>query len=98
VGLSVVHRRKLSAVKDLPIALVKIDGRRFSGILTNRDSESALRCAVGFAQRRGNRESSHWRRHDSHAEGLRTLGIEYGQGAAFAAPEPLQRIVGGLQG
>jgi EAL domain-containing protein (putative c-di-GMP-specific phosphodiesterase class I)/CheY-like chemotaxis protein len=78
---------KLGLLKDLPVAVAKIDSRFICDILTSKDSESVVRCAVEWGQQTGAVVVATGVDTPAIAHRLRTLGVHYGQGIAFSGTE-----------
>jgi two-component system, probable response regulator PhcQ len=80
---------KLEVLKNLPVALAKIDSRFVCDILTNRQSESLVCSAVEWAQRARVDLVATGIDTPAIAEKLRTLGVHYGQGSVYGTSEPV---------
>jgi EAL domain-containing protein (putative c-di-GMP-specific phosphodiesterase class I)/CheY-like chemotaxis protein len=87
---------KLEVLKNLPIALAKIDSRFVCDILTNPQSESLVRSAVEWAQRSGVDVAATGIDTPAIAERLSGLGVHYGQGNLFGSTEPVGLTLTGL--
>lgn len=87
---------KLAVLKELPVAVAKIDSRFICDILTNKDSEAVVRSAVEWGQRKGSVVVATGVDTAAIAHRLRTLGVGYGQGIAFSATETVGSGLGSL--
>jgi len=87
---------RLGILKDLPVALAKIDSRFVGDILINRDSETLVRSAVQWGQGAGVEIAATGVDTPAIAERLRALGVRYGQGSAFGTAEPIGLTLAGL--
>jgi len=80
---------KLEVLKNLPVALAKIESRFVCDILTNPQSESLVRAAVEWGQRAGVDVAATGIDTPAIAERLRGLGVHYGQGSVYGTSEPV---------
>jgi EAL domain-containing protein (putative c-di-GMP-specific phosphodiesterase class I)/DNA-binding NarL/FixJ family response regulator len=87
---------KLAVLDDLPVAVAKIDSRFVCDILTNRESESLVRCAVDWGQSEGVAIAATGVDTPAIAERLRSLGVRFGQGSAYGTPEPISAALATL--
>jgi EAL domain-containing protein (putative c-di-GMP-specific phosphodiesterase class I)/CheY-like chemotaxis protein len=87
---------KFEVLKNLPVALAKIDSRFVCDILTNQQSESLVRSAVEWGQRAGVAVAATGIDTPAIAERLRFLGVHYGQGSVFGTAEPVGLTLTGL--
>ena len=86
----------LTALKNLQIARVKIDGSFVRDILTNRNSLATVRAIVELAGGLSMDTVAEYVETDAIAREVRRLGVDYAQGYAFSKPEPLQGILESL--
>jgi EAL domain-containing protein (putative c-di-GMP-specific phosphodiesterase class I)/CheY-like chemotaxis protein len=87
---------KLEVLKNLPVALAKIDSRFVCDILTNPQSESLVRSAVEWGQRSGIDVAATGIDTPAIAERLSRLGVHYGQGNVYGTTEPVGLTLTGL--
>ena len=87
---------QLASLTSLPVTVAKIDSVYIRDILTNRQSEATVRAVVEWGQRAGIDIAATGVDSSGIAERLRALGVQYGQGTACGAPEPINLILRGL--
>jgi len=87
---------RLGLLKELPVAVAKIDSRFVCDILTNKESECVIREAVEWGQRKGAVVVATGVDTSAIADRLRTLGVGYGQGIAFSGTETVGSGLGSL--
>jgi EAL domain-containing protein (putative c-di-GMP-specific phosphodiesterase class I)/CheY-like chemotaxis protein len=87
---------QLALLEDLPIAMVKIDSRYIGDVLVNPLSESRVRVIVEWGRRAGIEIAAAGVDSFAISERLHALGVRYGQGSAFGAPQPLELVLGRL--
>jgi EAL domain-containing protein (putative c-di-GMP-specific phosphodiesterase class I)/CheY-like chemotaxis protein len=80
---------KFAVLDDLPVGVAKIDSRYVCDILTNKESESLVRCAVDWGRSEGVTIAATGVDTPAIAERLHSLGVRLGQGSAYGTPEPL---------
>jgi len=87
---------QLALLEDLPIAMVKIDSRYVGDVLVNPSSEARVRAIVEWGRRAGIEIAAAGVDTFAISERLHALGVRYGQGSAFGAPQPLEMVLGRL--
>ena len=85
---------RLGALQGLPVGLAKIDTHCIHDILTDRRSQDLVSTVVEWGKRAGIPIAATGIDTMAIAERLRDLGVQYGQGIAFGAPEPLNLPLG----
>jgi EAL domain-containing protein (putative c-di-GMP-specific phosphodiesterase class I)/CheY-like chemotaxis protein len=80
---------RFAVLDDLPVGVAKIDSRYVCDILTNKESESLVRCAVDWGRSEGVTIAATGVDTPAIAERLHSLGVRLGQGSAYGTPEPL---------
>jgi diguanylate cyclase (GGDEF)-like protein len=83
----------LTALKNLQIARVKIDGSFVRDILTDRNSLATVRAIVELASGLSMDTVAEYVESKAIAKEVRRLGVDYAQGYAFGKPEPLEKIL-----
>ncbi len=86
----------LAYLNALSIARVKIDGTFVQDILTNPRSEATVRGIVELARGFSIDTVAEFVETPAIAERVRALGVDYAQGYAFGAAEPLETVLAGL--
>jgi diguanylate cyclase (GGDEF)-like protein len=86
----------LAYLNALPIARVKIDGTFVQDILANSRSQATVRGIVELARGFSIDTVAEFVESDAIAKRVRELGVDYAQGYAFGAPEPLETVLAGL--
>jgi diguanylate cyclase (GGDEF)-like protein len=83
----------LTALKNLPIARLKIDGSFVRDILTDRNSQATVKAIVELAKSLNLDTVAEYVETKAIAEAVRRLGVDYAQGYAFGKPEPLDELL-----
>jgi EAL domain-containing protein (putative c-di-GMP-specific phosphodiesterase class I) len=87
---------KHEVLRDLPVALAKLDSHHVCNILTDPQAESLVRSAVAWGERSGVAVAATGIDTPAIAERLRVLGVHYGQGSVYGAAEPVGLTLSGL--
>lgn len=80
-------------LRELPVSLVKLDGRFVRDIGRDPAAELVIDSLVQVAALRGIRCVAEWVEEGHALERLRTLGVHYAQGYMLHYPEPLEALV-----
>jgi EAL domain-containing protein (putative c-di-GMP-specific phosphodiesterase class I)/CheY-like chemotaxis protein len=79
---------RLGVLRNLPVAMAKIDSRFVCNVLTHNQSEFLVRTAVEWGQRTGVSIAATGIDTRTVAGHLQGLGVRYGQGSHFGGTEP----------
>jgi diguanylate cyclase (GGDEF)-like protein len=83
----------LSALKNLQVACLKIDGSFVRDMLTNGKSRATVRGIVELAKAYRVTTVAEFVESKELANALRQMGVEYAQGYAFGHPQPLDDLL-----
>jgi diguanylate cyclase (GGDEF)-like protein len=86
----------LAYVHQLPVTRLKIDGSFVRDITTNKRSEAAVRGIVQLARDFVLQTVGEYVEDTQQSEALRRMGVDFGQGFLFGAPQPLDSTVATL--
>ena len=86
----------LTYLKHLQISRVKIDGSFVRDVATDRNSRSTVRAIVELANGMSIDTVAEFVENMEIADEVRNLGVDYAQGYAFGKPEPLEKVLAGL--
>ncbi len=75
-------------LRQLPLDVIKIDGRFVEGIQGNERSQTLLRHVVDMCQALNVATVAERIETEGEAEAVKRLGVQYGQGWLFGRPEP----------
>ncbi len=87
---------KHEVLRDLPVALAKLDSHHVCDLLTSPQAESVVRAAVAWGERAGVAVAATGIDTPAIADRLRALGVHYGQGSVYGTAEPLGLTLTGL--
>jgi len=79
-------------LRELPVSLVKLDGRFVRDIGRDPAAELVIESLVRVAALRGIRCVAEWVEEEYALERLRALGVHYAQGYLLHRPEPLESL------
>jgi EAL domain-containing protein (putative c-di-GMP-specific phosphodiesterase class I)/DNA-binding NarL/FixJ family response regulator len=86
----------LATLRGMPVRRITIDRRLSDEVVTNRSARAEISAIVDHARGAGIDTAASFVATSAAARELRTLGVDYGQGYAFGAPEPLLTVLESL--
>ena len=87
----------ISALEGVAVARIRIARSLSDDIVANRSARAAIRAIAEHARRANIETAAAFVATSAAARELLGLGVDYGQGYVFGAPEPLQTALGNLK-